>query len=74
MTVYTLGVIKITLSGRVSEINAFLCFTQKFKMVTKMVGKKFWTKLPDDFVDTQVLKNFVKFTVSCMVYEILKIF
>ena len=44
MTVYTLGAIKITLSGRVSEINVFLCFTQKFKMATKMVGKKFLDK------------------------------
>ena len=36
--------IKITLSGTVSEINAFLCFTQKFKMPPNMAGKRFLAK------------------------------
>ena len=38
----TLGVkncAKIALSDTVSEINAFLLFTLKFKMMAKMVGK-----------------------------------
>ena len=43
-SVYTLGVIKIALSGHVSKINAFLCFTQKFKIVAKMAGKQFLNK------------------------------
>ena len=39
-----------SLSRTVSKINAFLCFTQNFKMAAKMVGKRFLPKVPDDYV------------------------
>ena len=35
---------EITQSRTVSEINAFLCFMQKFKMTAKMAGKIFLGK------------------------------
>ena len=43
----TLGVqnfVEITLARSVSEINTFLCFTQKFKMATKSDGKMSFLK------------------------------
>ena len=40
-SVYTLGVIEIALSGCVSEINVFLCFTQRFKIAAKWQGRQF---------------------------------
>ena len=36
--------VEIALSGTVSEINAFLCFTQKFKMAAKNGGKTIFEK------------------------------
>ena len=36
--------VKITLSRTISEINAFLCFTQKFKMAAKNGGKTIFGK------------------------------
>ena len=45
--------IKITLSRTISEINALLHFTQKFKMAAKSGGKAiFCEKLPVDSADT----------------------
>ena len=38
-TLWTKNVVEIALSRSVSEINAFLRFTQKFKMAAKSVGK-----------------------------------
>ena len=36
--------LEIALSHSVSEINTFLCFTQKFKMAAKSAGKKIFAK------------------------------
>ena len=56
MTAYTSqakNFVKITLSHTISEINAFLRFTQKFKMATKNWWENnFWQKVPDDSVHT----------------------
>ena len=38
------GVIEIALFGHFSEINALLCFKQKFKTATKLAGKQFLDK------------------------------
>ena len=71
MTVYTLGVIEIVPSGRVS---VFLCFTQKFKIAAKMAGKTIFGQNCQMTVDTQGLKNFVEVALYCIVYEILMFF
>ena len=59
------GGIEIALSDRVSKINAFLCFTQKFKMVRKtIVGQNCQMTR-----DTQGLKIFVEMALSHTAYE-----
>ena len=62
--------IEIALSPTVSEIKAFLCFTQKFKMAAKNGGNDFWEKSPGDSTDTLQLKNFIKISLSRTVSEI----
>ena len=49
---------QITLSGTVSEINAFSHFIHKFKMATK-IGRKndFLQKVPDDSTDSKICQN-----------------
>ena len=47
-------IVKISLSRSVSEINAFLCLTQKFKMTAL-----FCEIMPVDSADTLPFKNFV---------------
>ena len=69
-----MGVIKVALSGPVSEINAFLCFTQKFKIAAKMTGKKIFGQNCQMTVDTQRLKYFVEIALSHIIYEILNFF
>ena len=57
----TLGVkyfVEIALSCTVSEINAFLRFTQKFKMAAKNGGENdFWEKLPGKAAYTLQVKK-----------------
>ena len=61
---------KIALSRIVSEINAFLHFTQKFKMATKKWQQNdFWEKSPVDSADTLGVKTFNKIAVSHTVSE-----
>ena len=49
-------IVEIALSRTVSEINAFWCFTQKFKMAAKNGGKTFWEKFSADSADPCWLK------------------
>ena len=66
----TLGVnhfIKIALSPTVYEINAFLCFTQKFKMANKYGGKSIF-EVPSRL--SLGIKNFVEIALSHTVSEI----
>ena len=63
--------VEIALSRSVSEINAFLCLTQKFKMATKSGGKTFFCKImPVDSADTPWVKKFVKIALSHSVSKI----
>ena len=43
---------EIAISCTVSEINAILCFTQKFKMATKNGRQTIFVQSPVDSVDT----------------------
>ena len=55
--------IEIALARSISEINAFLSFTQKFKMAAKIGGEKdFCENLPVVSSDTLWVKKFVKIT------------
>ena len=71
---YTLRVkkfVEISLSRTVSEINAFLHFSQKFKMAAKSGGKMLFCKSsPVGSVDTLWVKNFVEIPLSRSVYKI----
>ena len=60
---------------KVSEINVFLCFTQKFKMATQN-GRKmiFWEKLPDNSASTMRVRNFIKIILPRTVSEINEFF
>ena len=63
--------IKIDICHTVSEINMFLCFTQKFKIAAKNGGKNdFWEKSPVDSPDTLWVKNFVGIPLSRIVSKI----
>ena len=63
--------VKIALSRTVSEINGFLCFTQKFKMAAKNDGKTiFWGKSRQMIADSLGVKNLVKIALSCIISEI----
>ena len=68
MTAYTpelKNIVEITLSHTVSEINALLNFTQKFKMVTKYGGKTILGgKVPFDSAYTLGSNNFVEMGLS----------
>ena len=56
--------VKITLSHTVSKINAFLRFTQKFKMAAKNGSKAIFCEMsPVHSADTRWVKNFVKIAV-----------
>ena len=46
-TMWVKNFVKITLCSTVSEINACLSFTQKFKMAANMAGNNFWEKSPE---------------------------
>ena len=60
-----------SLSHTLSEINTFLHFTQKFKMMAKNGGKMFFCeKLPVDSPDTLGVQNFVEISISCTFSEI----
>ena len=53
--------VKVALSCSVSEINAFLCLTQKFKMAGKSGGKTFFGEIMQvDSADTLWVKYFLK--------------
>ena len=65
--------VKIALSGTISKINAFLCFTQKFKMATKSGGKIIFEKSRQYTLLTpggQKTKNFDEITLSHTILEI----
>ena len=49
---------EIALSHTVSKINAFLHFTQKFKMAAKNGGKTIFEKSPDESANTLGGKKF----------------
>ena len=71
---YTLRVknfVEIALSRSVSQINTFLCLTQRFKMAAKS-GRKtnFCDMMPVDSTDTLWVKNFVEIALSRSVFEI----
>ena len=69
-TLWVKNFAKIAPSPSVSEINAFLRFTQKFKMAAKSGGKKlFCKKLPVDSADTLWVKNFIEIALSHPVSE-----
>ena len=67
--------VEIALSHTVSEINVFMCFTQKFKMAAKN-GKEndFWENSPVDSSYTLALKNFNEIALSRTVFEIFTLF
>ena len=70
-TLWVKNFIKIALSCSVSEINEFLRFTQKFKLVTKSGGKTFFCKKSSvDSADTLWVKNFVEIALSRSISEI----
>ena len=60
------------LSHTISEINAFLRFTQKFRMAAKWRENDFWEKLPVHSLDCGA--KIVQIALSCTDSEILKIF
>ena len=61
---------EIALFRTVSEINAFLRFTQKFKMAAKYGGENdLWEKSTVDSTDTLGVKNFDEIALSCIVSE-----
>ena len=63
--------VEIALSRSFSEINAFLCLAQKFKMAAKSGGKTFFSKImPVDSADTPWVKNFVEIALFHSVSEI----
>ena len=70
---YTLGVehfVKITLSCTISEINAFLCFTQKFKMAAKNGGKTIFGKVASRlYIYPGGVKNFFQKLISRHLYN-----
>ena len=60
-----------SLSHTLSEINTFLHFTQKFKMMAKNGGKMFFCeKSPVDSADTMGVKNVIEITLLHTVSEI----
>ena len=61
---------KISLSCTISEINAFLRFTQKFKMAAKYGGKAIFGKSRQLTTDILGVKNFNKISLSCTISEI----
>ena len=63
--------VEIAVCHYISEVNAFLRFTPKFKMAAKSVGQTiFGKKLAVDSADTLGVKKFVKITVSRSVSEV----
>ena len=58
--VWVQNFVEITLSHIVSEINALLHFTQKFKMAAKSGGKAFCKKVPIDSADILGVQNLSK--------------
>ena len=57
--------VEIAPSCSISEINVFLCLTQKFKMATKSGGKTFFCKImPVDSADSLRVKHFVEIALS----------
>ena len=63
--------IEIALSCSVSEINTFLCLTQKFKMVAKRGEKIFFCEImPVDSAVNLQFKIFIEIALSCSVSEI----
>ena len=63
--------VEIALSRTISEINALLHFTQKFKMAAKSGGKViFCEKLPVDSAYTLWVKNLVEIALSRTVSKI----
>ena len=65
------NVVEIALSGTVSEIHAFLCFTQKFKMAAKNDRKTIFEKGRQyTFLIPWGYKNFDEITLSHIVSKI----
>ena len=62
--------IEIALSHTISKINAFVHFTQKFKMAAKNGRKDFWKKSLVHSAYTLYIKNFVEIALSHIVSEI----
>ena len=52
-----------------SEVNVFLCLTQKFKIAAKMAGNNFFEKSPAYSADKRQIKKFVEFDLSHTVSE-----
>ena len=70
-TLWVKNFVEITLSRSVSEIKAFLSFTQKFKMAAKSGGKTlFCKKLPINCAHTLWVKHFVEIALSHCISEI----
>ena len=64
------NLVEIALSHTISEMNALLHFTQKFKMAAKSGGKVIFVKSHQYTLDTLGFKNFDEIALSRTVKEI----